>query len=79
VRFDANKISLLLFLQFTDDQWLMPRPTLAEPRQHLLETVKRPDLCYPEVEQPPNYPAQYTLVLCITLDEPKERTRKHQD
>jgi len=69
----------LLSLQFTDGRRVMPRPTLAESRQHFLDRLEQFDPRYKELEHPGVYPTQYTRALSTMLNQQKERARRCQD
>ncbi|HKV56156.1 MAG TPA: nicotinate phosphoribosyltransferase [Candidatus Binataceae bacterium] len=65
--------------QFIDGHRIGPRPTLAESRERLLETMAKLEQRYKDLERPEPYPVKHTAALNATLVNERMRAERRQD
>jgi nicotinate phosphoribosyltransferase len=73
------EVVMLLERVFSGGRRLAPRPSLAESRERLLESMAKLDQRYKDLNKPETYPVKTTAALNATLISARLRTEKRQD
>jgi len=73
------EVVMLLERVFSGGRRLAPRPSLAESRDRLLESMAKLDQRYKDLNKPETYPVKTTAALNATLISTRLRTEKRQD
>lgn len=72
-------VATLLQKQFSAGRRIEPRPTLAESRESLLESMGKLALCYKDLVNPEAYPVRHTKALDAMVVQEKIRAESCQD
>jgi hypothetical protein len=73
------QVATLLERSFSSGHRLVPRPTLSESRERLLESMAKLDQRYKDLEKPEPFPVKLTAALNAMLISERLRAEKRQD